>query len=380
MHDSRVQITDLQTGETRPVEEATVSGLDEFSRAWKHNVDAPEPLSFSGWQMSDEGHPAGTGKPAYRLVHKTVRTIVAPQLNITFTNLQVRFSNASVTYGEPRFEGALPTRRAGHFLLPEWGELKVENGPHGYKFEVNRNVDISAHQADTPIGNFVEVLYMLDESTSDEYEDMLAAGRAGTAALTLMLDLLYGERLLGPVVTEEIGEVFDDWHWNRLLGGRTIAMESQAKLEHLDGSGVATLIQEAIAGHVSKSVVARQQLKLAAQWYWGAESQSDPVMRFISYWLALEALELGERSNIAPLKRTIASILGVEQNAIADRVGRLYGLRNDLVHGSERLVAPGQVDQVKAVAVAVLEYRSLGTLSTSRRAGLMEATLSPGDV
>ena len=163
------------------------------------------------------------------VVHKTIRTVVAPRLNVDMGTLRLTFGNGAVTLGRPVFEGALPSRRPGHFLLPEWGSIEQEGESFRYEFRQNVGIHVKAHQADTPVGNYVEILYDIGDSSDSSYEGMIAAGRAGVAPLLVMLDLMFGERMLGPLITEEVGEVFEDWHWNRKLGGRTVALESQAR-------------------------------------------------------------------------------------------------------------------------------------------------------
>ncbi len=196
------------------------------------------------------------------------------------------------------------------------------------------------------------------------------------APLTAVLDLLFGERLLGPILTEEVGAVFEDWHWNRKLGGRSVATESQARQEHLDGRMFVERVGPAIDRLLQFNDEQRQRVRVASQWYWRAESEADNVIRFVGYWLVLEALELGEKANIGPLKSNIAKLLTVEKSAVTEQVGRLYGLRNKLLHGKQRVVTNEDVERVRALAVALLESHTLGKVSSGRLAALHDA-LSP---
>ncbi|WLQ05795.1 hypothetical protein [Arthrobacter oryzae] len=313
--------------------------------------------------MTDDDHPKGGGKPAYRLVHKTIRTVVAPSLSVDMDSLRLTFGNGAVTLGEPIFEGALSSRRPGHFLLPEWGSIEHEDGFFHYQYKPNVGIHVRAHQTDTPVGNYVEILYAIGESSDSSYEGMVAAGRAGVAPLLVMLDLMFGERMLGPLITEEVGEVFEDWHWNRMLGGRTVALESQARPSLLPAQEVWGQLEPKISAYLELDDVSRQRLKIAGQWYWLAESQADRVMGFISYWLVLESLELGENANIAPLRRRLAAILDVDEHLVKEPVGRLNGIRSGLVHGSVRSVDEKQLGRVRTLAAAVLRHHALGSLA-----------------
>jgi hypothetical protein len=119
----------------------------------------------------------------------------------------------------------------------------------------------------------------------------------------------------------------------------------------------------------------RGRLRIASQWYWRADADGDPVMRFLGYWLCVEALELSDSANISPVKRRVASLLQVEQARIATGVGRLYGLRSSLAHGKVRHVNAESLDDVMGLAVPLLESRLLGTVSPSNAALLANAVL-----
>jgi len=373
-YEPRARIVNGETGEVRPVLKDQLTGLDEFIGAWKQNVDLPEELMFTAWQMSDEAHPAGEGKPAYRLVYKTLRTVPFPQVSLIHPNLRVNFANGPVTLGEPRFAEALSRRKTGSFMIPEWGSIEEgAEGGAGYAFQQNVNIQMEAHQETTPSANYLEILYALPAGDWVRYDQMVAAGRAGIASLTAMLDLIYGERLLGPVLTEEAGEVFDDWHWNRRIGGRTISMESQARLEMVDGNVFVARLSQAIAGQLELSPEARNRIRIAAQWYWRADGEPELVQRYIAYWLCVEALELGDNANIVPVLARVAELLGVDRSAVKASVGRMYGIRSDLVHGKIRDVTPEAVERLSSLAIALLESRSLKVVSGPRLEALRSA-------
>lgn len=373
--DPRAWITSDLTGEVTPVLKSDLHGLDEWAENWAVNPDLPSQVSFNAWQMSDDAHPVGAGKTGYRVVFKTIRTVVVPSLNFDLPNLRLSFLNSAITWGEPRFTNALPGRRDGEFLVPQWGKLDLQGPAPGYTAFLDRQVAIEAHQETTPDGNFVEILYQLPSPAGTAWAEQIAAGRAGIAPLTAALDLMFGERVIGPIITEEVGELFEDWHWNREIGGRTVAMEGQARLELLDASYVGKRVGEYLTRTLSLSDDDRGSLRIAAQWYWRADKDSDPVLAFLGYWLSVEALELGENASITPLKTSLAALLGVEQSRIAVGVNRMYQLRNKLAHGKLRQVDAERVGEVASLATALLESHALGTISPERLAELHRAVV-----
>lgn len=376
--DPRAFLRHGETGKVSPVRRADLQGLDEFAAAWRTDLPTPERMSFSAWQGSDDEHPAGSGKPAYRIVRKTVRTVVAPRVLVDMGNLRLSFDNGPVNWGEARFTNALVGREPNNYLVPEWGTLNFENDPPGYFAELNRNIQIEAHEETTPSGNYVELIFVLNPPVPTLHDDMLAAGRASSAPLMALVDLLWGERLLGPLLAEEVGETFEDWHWNRQLGGRTVSIEMQAEMQLLDGHDLAHRIGLGADVARGRDEEGRNRIKVASQWYWRAESEPDPVQRYISYWLVVEALALGESADISPIKRAVEQISGQPRSVVGPAVGRLHGLRSRLIHGKERAVPDVAVQNVRVLASALLELRLLDDVSAARVAALA-AVLSQAD-
>jgi hypothetical protein len=368
MYDPRVTLHNIETGEATPVEANLVQGLDEFSEAWESQVETPSPLTFEGWQMSDDEHPPGSGRPGYRIVYKTLRTIVVPPVRLEMPNLLVKFTNGEVTIGSPIFHGTLDSRKSGHFMVPEWGSITLGANGNGvrYEYDVNRNVHVQAAQDTYPPCNYVEVLYVLNDGVSSTYETSMSAGRAGIAPFTAMLDLAYGDRLLGPILTEEVGELFEDWHWNRRLGGRTVALESQANMKTISGHLLSDGLRAAVDRQLELSDESRASARVASQWYWEAENQSDLGLGFASYWLVLEALELGQNANIRPLRVAFSAMLGCKQDDLKESIGRLYGERSGLLHGNVRAVDKNAVTKVRALASALLHKHLFGHVPEER--------------
>jgi hypothetical protein len=238
---------------------------------------------------------------------------------------------------------------------------------------------MEAHEETTPSGNFVEILYRLPDAASLGYKQKLALGRARIAPLTAAMDLVWGERLIGAVITEEVGEVFSDWHWNRLIGGPTVLWEGQARLGVHDGRqiGEALNLFNTIFGEHSEDERAR--LRVAAQWYWRADSDSDHVMRFLSYWLCAEACTLeGGEWNIRALKTVVAAILDTSVSKISAAVGRIYSLRGLVAHGKNRTVDDQTLTAAKAIAEAVLSRRLVGRVSPERVVALRNSLRESG--
>ncbi|MEJ8283645.1 hypothetical protein [Curtobacterium citreum] len=369
-YDPRVWITSA-TGKRTPVRHDQLTGVDEFVQSISANTELPPEMRFEGWQGADEAHPADEGRPAYRVVYKTLRTVPTKPVAVLSSNCRVTFANGRVSWGEPRFGRAMPWRRADRHLVPDWGRLYYE--PPRYLREEDNNVVMEGHEEKTPPMNYVEVIYVLDDKANNgTHYSKLDAARSATAPLLASLDLTFGPRLLGLRITEEIGEVFDDWHWNRRLDGPTVALEAQAELRYYDGDAALAQFGAIFDANAARSQEDRARLRIAAQWYWRADEETDPVQGYIAHWLTIESLEMNGTS-IRPVKQIVHGLVGGDFTVVAEGIGRLQGLRGNLVHGNTSDVLPAQLEAVKSVAAALLERRLLGLISPARRQALQDA-------
>jgi len=91
-------------------------------------------------------------------------------------------------------------------------------------------------------------------------------------------------------ITEEAGETFDDWHWNRRLNTGLVSAESQAAMRQLEAGTITNEIVPLIEQYQDLPDNERRRLTLACQWYWRADAETDQTTRFISWWLVVESL------------------------------------------------------------------------------------------
>lgn len=220
-------------GRIEEVSEKNTPGLDEAAKSSAGDAELPESGTFFAWQNCDDAHPAEGGAAGYRIVYKMVRTIATPMLDLVGPNFRIRIGNDSVRYGETIFRNSMTWKHSDTFLVPEWGALATQGDPLSYTPFPPPRIDIEGKEDETPPCNHVEILLALNLPPDTGYSDHLREGRMKLAPMIAALDLLYGVRLLGPIITEEIGAVFDDWHWNRKLGGRQFLYEPQARLKYL---------------------------------------------------------------------------------------------------------------------------------------------------
>ncbi len=176
-----------------------------FFDAWQQSPDVPQEQAATGWQRSDDAHPPGTGRPAYRVVYKTLGVLPFPALSMEWENLRLNFANGDVERGGMRVPTGIPGRNARHVIIPEHG--RVVDAPDGpaYLRCPDLNMVIAGWEETVRAVSYLELLYVPDPpegpAAEPNHEELIAKGRAGVASLKVLLDLAVGPRLLAMPLT-----------------------------------------------------------------------------------------------------------------------------------------------------------------------------------
>jgi len=362
-----------------PDEDVTDRMVDTgFFDAWQQSPDVPQELSASGWQRSDDAHPLGTGRPAYRVVYKTLRVLPFPALIMHWENLRLTLANGDVERGGMRVPTGIPGRNPRHVIVPEHG--RIVDSPRGpaYLNCPDLTMNIAGWEETVRAVSYLELLYVPDPpdgpAVEPTHEVLLTRGRAGVASLKVLLDLAMGPRLLAMPLTEEAGETFADWHWNRRLDTGLFSLESQARLRHVQAQETTDLLTPLIARHQDLDPEQRRRLTLASQWYWRADADTDPTTRYIAWWLVVESLEMGKTTDVRPVSQRLAELTHTPSEVWREPVGRLFGLRSKLVHGETDSAPVDAAVLVEIVARTLLCARLLHHVPPETEAALLTAS------
>jgi hypothetical protein len=284
---------------------------------------------MSAWQRVDEAHAPEAGQPAYRIVFKTLRYVVADFV-IHFPNLVIRFGHGNVERGGVHLGPAISGRQRAEWYLPEKGRLV---GEREKRYEPDPPLNYEFHGWEETVEDvfYVEMILVCDAS---ERASRLADGRRNLASLKTLLDLRFGPRLLGLVLTEEIGELHPDGYWTRSIGSDSLANEWSFDVLGADVDVLRKFNDKLLAGQMARPEAERLKLRLACDWYWSAIHAGDPVAEYLHLWFVVEALAMPNTTNIAPAKARLASALGGAPSDWA-LVGHHFGRRGRLVHGQD---------------------------------------------
>lgn len=324
--------------------------------------DEPDWIVFSGWQGGDDEHPLGGGVPAYRIVFKTLRAVIA-EAAVTWPNLRITTGHGSVSRGGVNLPGALQARQAGKWILPEYSQLVADaQGLLRYEPTGVEDFEFAAWANDVEDVFYVEFLL---QTNSTEPPEQILEGRERLADLKVMFDIRFGPRILGVVLTEEAGEVFADWHFNRRVGSDQIGHEFQLDVIGVSQDDLLAWASTDMNRHEALPVEAKRRLRLASQWYWLAIHERDPVNQYLALWFVVEVLAM-PNTDIRPVRELLAAHLGGTEADWRAFVGRHFGRRSKLVHGEgERAVSAEDLASLRDL-VEVLLAITLSELSEER--------------
>lgn len=306
-----------------------------------------------GWQRSDQEHPSGTGKLGYRVVYKTLKLIPFPAVNLSWPNLKVRIVVEKVEYGGLNVKGnAIPSILPNRLLLPEYLEVISNDNSISYQGKINMKWEFEAYTEEFPMSGIVEMLLEVDRSNED---DIISTGRRNLSPILTILDFVYGERLIGSLITEEVVELFPDGHWNRKIISPSVGSESQLHMKKTEDSQFKQM-KKSIEAYNGLRESVRKNVALATDWFWKSERESDRVDRFIQLWICLEALEM-LTTDIKPISQQLEIISTENYDFWKIPVGRLFGKRSNLVHGNSVEVEEHEIIILRGIAKTLLANR-----------------------
>jgi hypothetical protein len=315
--------------------------------------DLPDLLVTSGWQDSDDEHPPGEGTPAYRVVYKSLKTFL-PEFEMFWPNLVMRTGHGGVRRGGIRLDDVLPLRREGHWLLPQPGATVIEGQTMRFEPTETKNYQFKAWQEEVEGLFFVEFVL---HTTTDKPDRRLEEGRGGLARIKTFVELKFGPRVLGALVTEGLGEVFPDGHFNQSLQSDAVGNEWQMDLTAVTQDELKVWAETILGPHQERPEEEQQRVRLACDWYWRSTQTSDLVTEYLELWFVVEVIAMPDTTNVRPVRERLAEVFGGSEGEWKDFVGKHVSRRSKLVHGNaKREVEEPDVESLRDLVQALLEH------------------------
>jgi hypothetical protein len=196
------------------------------------------------------------------------------------------------------------------------------------------------------------------------HESLLRYGRDVTIGLRGWLESRGAATGIDSVLFEEVGEFFEDGHWNRQAGLRTVRSELTYPL------GDALPSQES-AGNALDQVLglepeAARRLNLGTNWLNAAQQTAVLDAKIVADWCAIEhfagAIGLEAAERVAEL---LGPLIGADPTSLREEISRIYGARNQVVHSIGPSLSLGAVISAAYVAEALREILVSGQLTQS---------------
>ncbi|MFE4950198.1 hypothetical protein ACFQ9V_08805 [Leifsonia sp. NPDC056665] len=188
-------------------------------------------------------------------------------------------------------------------------------------------------------------------------QDFLADGRNRASIITTMLEIELGPGFLGAQVSEELGETFDDGHWNRWLVP-AVYFAKPMTLNFVEERRVLSTLSAAVDHATSNPD--HGQLAFASTCYRFLRQESSPAIKFLVAWTGIEAL-LDANASARSLSTLLSEILHQSPDTLAPSLDRLEDLRSKVSRG-EPLGFDGRldVDRVRIVLEALIQHKVRG--------------------
>ncbi|MEU0518256.1 hypothetical protein [Streptosporangium sp. NPDC006007] len=331
--------------------------------------DGLDVLRMSGWQNSDENHPAGKGHPGYRVVCRCLAWITHPEVIMGSNNMRIRIAVGDVDTGGVTLPNAIPMKAHGHWVLPQKVHRTQNESSINFKGEGIYEIDFKAWQEVVPSISFVEILVRTE---SVDPENILSEGRTITSSMLTLLQFALGPRVAAVPLVEETGEIFEDWHWNRSLASSSLSWEPQLDMQGAHGSEVVQAMEPLIDRWIALDEGKRAQFRIACQWWQLADAQSDLVVKYLSLWLVAESLN--KRKDIPEV---LSEMLEIPIGRCAKFVKRIYGRRCRLAHGEDRSVGEEEINEVRCLAGTLLSEKLCTSPSPLYAAQLKQFIVPP---
>ena len=118
----------------------------------------------------------------------------------------------------------------------------------------------------------------------------------------------------------------------------------------------------------------RSRIMLSLRWFDKAERETEPIDAFLKMWFALETLVMPDTTDIRPINIALTRIYDLSRDDVTTRfkIGRIFGLRSDIVHnGQVRSIHQQLQRYIQAVYVDIL-FDLLGQASERRAEAVLD--------
>jgi hypothetical protein len=176
--------------------------------------------------------------------------------------------------------------------------------------------------------------------------------------------------VLGALVTEGLGEVFPDGHFNRSLESDAVGNEWQMDLTAVTPDEFSTWLKLTLATYLQRPLGELQRISLACDWYWRSTQTSDLVTEYLELWFVVETIGMPNTTNVRPVRERLSTAFGGSEDEWKDLVGWHFSRRSKLVHGNaKREVTEEDVENLRDLVQALLELE-FGIDNPERRKSL----------
>jgi hypothetical protein len=276
-------------------------------------------------------------KQTYRIAFRSLRTKDFEEDGLLFKRFMLRITKKPVSSFSISPKGVIECKDLGYYSIPAKSKTNVVEFPVGKKeFESD---------------NYLELFIFSDEQ---EMEKIIVDGTEKAQPILALIYLCLGERALDHEVvkdTQELTLEYDEEEYER-----SIKNGSKFRISYSSKCGMSSPIlrnesafpevelfpkgtkplKDSFDKYFDIEESARKRVDIALRWFHKALKEKVTEDKFLALWISFEALTMEGQTDVAKGKKFLAKMLNIPLSDVDSNleIGRMFGHRGDLVHGS----------------------------------------------
>ena len=230
-------------------------------------------------------------------------------------------------------------------------EFSGKEYPHFETYDLpieQKNIEIKIKKKEYPIDSYLE-LYVFSEQ--DNLIQRHLEGEYKSKPILGLINLCLDKRALDKKIIEDcqnITMIYDEKEislkdkkpMNITFTVGSVSPEIRP-LESIPLIDIYSNNYETLNSYIQKYVNLcddiKNRLNTSLRWYYKAVNENIIEDKFLSFWISFETISMKGSTNVTIAKKNLCKILKIDINQVNDclEIGRMYGLRCDLVHGKK---------------------------------------------
>jgi hypothetical protein len=276
-------------------------------------------------------------KQTYRVAFRSLRTEDFEEDGTLNKRFFLRITRKPVPSFSISPKGAIECTDLGYYSIPAKSKTNV--------------VELPIEKKEFEPDNYLELFVFSDE---EKMEKIMIDGSAKAQPILALIHLCLGERALDHKITEDTQELTLEYNkeefdqsietgskfrvsYNTKCGMESPMLRNESAFPEvkLFPNGIKPLT-DSFDKYFNMEESVRKRVDIALRWFHKALKEKVIEDKFLALWISFETLTMEGQTDVARGKQFLAKMLNVSISDVDSNleIGRMFGHRGDLVHGS----------------------------------------------